>query len=52
MLPSNFRKLTSNNSGPHRDIDNINVYSKFNETLSIRYKDIGLNRNSDSNQGP
>ena len=37
---------------PKLDLVNVNVHIKFGQILSIDFRDIELNRNSNVNQGP
>ena len=46
----NLRKMTLYN--PNLDLIKVNVYTKFDEILSIGSQDIERKRNSDINQGP
>ena len=45
-----LRKLTGNN--PKLDLVNVDVQTKFGQILSILFRDIARNWNSDVNQGP
>ena len=44
-----LRKMTGNN--PKLDLDNVDVYTKYGQILSICSQDIDRKRNSDVNQG-
>ena len=45
-----LRKMTGNN--PKVDVVNVDVHTKFDQILSICYRDIEQKQNSDINQGP
>ena len=45
-----LRKMTGNN--PKVDVVNVDVHTKFDQTLSICSRDIERKQNSDINQGP
>ena len=45
-----LRKMTGNN--PKVDVVNVDVHTKFDQILSICFRDIERKQNSDINQGP